>query len=366
MLLDDLKGSAPAKIKAAFLNSFQHLGDNGAALSVIYNGEQLVSLFGGAASTDEAWTSETVVNVFSASKGALAIALHKRLYETNTSINITLGELLQDCSPYVAGTTLSDLLSHTSGLVAFHDEVSDGSLYNFDLMSTLARHESSWFERRSILAYSPFLWGWLVYGVLDALSDGEPIVEGVNYQLDKRYTSVAHLSACKVEHLCYRPSSLNRLMSASGSDMTRSAFLNPITQMVGSNGVSWRQSIVPAANGHTSAHQLAEAYSNFCSSPMSSLAGSELSSGKCATIGTQMRFSAGFMLPQKTQDTMFGTYSNGFGHSGAGGSFGFGDKFHNLSVAYVTNSMGQSLFMDQRGVMLTTEIFKYLGIDPYE
>ena len=365
-MVHNVNGFAPRSIKSAFSDSFARLGDEGAALSVFFKGEEIVSLWGGFSSDQNPWTEDTLVNVFSASKGALAIALLQQLDATGTPLTTLLGDILSHCSPDVAATSLSQLLSHTSGLVAFHDQIGDQELYNYRTMFNHSKQEASWFRGKDTLSYSPFLWGWLVYGVIETLSGGEPEIEGVNYQLDEASRPVAYLSACKAKHEVYRESSLKSLMSPSGSEMTRSAFLNPVTQMVGSNGSSWRQALIPAANGHTSATQLARSYSRFAATSGAQLARAELSSGNCSTVGTSMRFSAGFMLPQQTKDTMFGTVSNGFGHSGAGGSFGFGDSYHELSVSYVTRAMGQSLFMDERGVMITSQIFKYLGIDPYE
>ncbi len=76
-----------------------------------------------------------------------------------------------------------------------------------------------------------------------------------------------------------------------------------------------------------------------------------------------MAFSYGFMRPQGTIDSRFGSVTGGFGHSGAGGSFGFADITHELAVAYVTRSLGQAMLLDQRGVELVGRLYSLLEID---
>ena len=38
-----------------------------------------------------------------------------------------------------------------------------------------------------------------------------------------------------------------------------------------------------------------------------------------------------------------------FGHVGAGGSIGFADPRHGMSMGYVMNQMGKSVLLDERG-----------------
>jgi CubicO group peptidase (beta-lactamase class C family) len=65
-------------VRAAFEANFSSYGEVGAAVHVILDGEPVVDLWGGAADAagTRAWAADTLVNVRSATKGWLALAIH--------------------------------------------------------------------------------------------------------------------------------------------------------------------------------------------------------------------------------------------------------------------------------------------------
>ena len=66
-------------VKDAFANNFAEHGEVGAAVSVYLNGEPVVDLWGGWYDTDRdrAWDRNTLVNVFSTTKGLAAFCAHR-------------------------------------------------------------------------------------------------------------------------------------------------------------------------------------------------------------------------------------------------------------------------------------------------
>ena len=65
-------------VYATFENNFVKHGEVGAAVHVTLNGESVVDLWGGAADTvgSRPWQADTIVNVWSTTKGWLALAMH--------------------------------------------------------------------------------------------------------------------------------------------------------------------------------------------------------------------------------------------------------------------------------------------------
>ena len=62
----------------AFEKNFTRFGDMGAAVHMTLDGQPIVDLWGGAAdgAGTRPWTADTLVNVWSTSKGWLALAMH--------------------------------------------------------------------------------------------------------------------------------------------------------------------------------------------------------------------------------------------------------------------------------------------------
>jgi len=63
-------------LKEAFVENFRSRGDVGAAVSVVVDGRTVVDLWGGDASPGQPWERDTIVNVWSSTKGAVALAAH--------------------------------------------------------------------------------------------------------------------------------------------------------------------------------------------------------------------------------------------------------------------------------------------------
>ena len=53
-----------------------------------------------------------------------------------------------------------------------------------------------------------------------------------------------------------------------------------------------------------------------------------------------------------------------FGHSGAGGSYGFADPEHELAVGYVMNKMSEGVVVDPRSSGIVSSIYPAIGAEP--
>src|SRR5213594_3488571 len=109
------------RLKPLFQENFERLGELGAAVSVWQNGKPILDLYGGFrdAHREKPWMSDTLVLVWSATKGIGSACLLHVLQEHNIDINQRVTEFWPEFAQ--AGKekiTLAQLLSHQAGLCA--------------------------------------------------------------------------------------------------------------------------------------------------------------------------------------------------------------------------------------------------------
>ena len=114
------------RLKPLFDENFEKFGELGAAVSVWQNGKPIVDLYGGFcdAGRERPWTADTVVLVWSATKGigsaCVLHALQQRKIELNRPVAEFWPEFGQADKDKI---TLGQLLSHQAGLCALDQRV---------------------------------------------------------------------------------------------------------------------------------------------------------------------------------------------------------------------------------------------------
>src|SRR6184192_1612757 len=114
------------RLKPLFRENFEKLGELGAAVSVWQNGKQVVDLYGGFCDTDreKPWTTDTIVLVWSATKGIGSASLLHVLQQHKIELDRRVAEFWPEFAQ--AGKhkiTLAQLLSHQAGLCALDRRV---------------------------------------------------------------------------------------------------------------------------------------------------------------------------------------------------------------------------------------------------
>jgi CubicO group peptidase (beta-lactamase class C family) len=135
---------------------------------------------------------------------------------------------------------------------------------------------------------------------------------------------------------------------------------------------------VPAANGITNAVSLSRLYAGLIgtveggpSEPI--LTRAQVDEARTVrTFGADQVFlSVGFPLEQhigqgfwiSSPFALFGGEGS-FGHTGAGGSYGFADPENNLAVGYVMNQMATGMVGDARALRLIQACYQSVGATP--
>ncbi len=144
------------------------------------------------------------------------------------------------------------------------------------------------------------------------------------------------------------------------------------------NRPAWHAAEMPAANGITNAASLSRLYAGLIGTvdggPRTPLL-SEDQINAARTVHTfgpdQVFLSLGFAMEQQIGLGFWisGPFSpfggaGSFGHTGAGGSYGFADPENNLAVGYVMNQMQSGMVGDPRARRLIAACYAAVGATP--
>src|ERR1700694_4423370 len=134
-----------ARLAPLFQENFEKFGELGAAISVWQNGKELLELHGGFrdARREQAWDQNTIVLIWSATKGLGSACLLHVLQEHKIDIEQRVGEFWPEFTQ--AGKekiTLAQLLSHQAGLAVLDRNV---DILDYDaVIEALEKQEPNW------------------------------------------------------------------------------------------------------------------------------------------------------------------------------------------------------------------------------
>ena len=352
-------------VRDALAANFAAGKEIGASVAITLNGETVVDLWGGDA--DEArtrpWTEDTIVNVYSTTKGLGATCAH---------ILVDRGELDLDAPiarywPEFAQAGKESLpvryaLSHRAGLPAIAKTLERETLFDWDAMCAALAEQEPWWEPGSGHGYHAVTYAWLVGEVVRRI-DGRSIGAFFREEVAEPLRLDAHIGFgpeldVRVADTVQAPPPppgqedlLADVLADKGS-MSYLAFANPPAlgpKIV--NTRAWRAAEICSANGHTNARSLARLYGalgaatrgeSFDGGQLVSAATMEQartvqSAGVDKVLKLDNRIALGLMLPSPMRS--FSANPRAFGHAGAGGSLGFCDPENGLSFGYTMNQM---------------------------
>lgn len=367
---------------------FEHLCSEqpqGAAVAVFQHGKPVVNLWAGARDKagSLAWTQQTRVNIFSAGKGLVALAVLQLMAQGRLSADQSIASIWPAFAANGKSTlTVGHVLCHRSGVNAFHDRVADAAIFDLPHVLALLEQESPWWEPGSAQGYSPVLFGWILAEIVRRVSGArsfneyfqQHIAQPLNLQIafgvePAAQQGLADVGAIKGSSPEPGVLQLGRAMKSDPRGVVNRAFTNPMSLMLGTNGEAWRGAEIPAANGQSSALDLATVYASLVHDErvlpeaFKSLCWQEKTRGIDRILQTDMRFSLGFMLSQEGPDRRLGRGSDAFGHAGAGGCLGFADPQYGVGFAFVSNQMAQSLLIDERGQRLINALYNCTALE---
>jgi CubicO group peptidase (beta-lactamase class C family) len=389
------------RLEPLFQENFELFGELGAAVSVWQNGKPLIDLYGGScdAGCEKPWTADTVVLVWSATKGIGSACVLHALQQQKIELNRPAAEFWPEFGQADKDKiTLGQLLSHQAGLCALDQRV---DVVDYDGVIRALEAQAPLWPAGTGHGYHARTFGFLLDELIrritgKTLSDywqenfARPLALdfwiGLPEELNSRVATIYAAKSGKPPE----PAKFYRDLVTPGT-LARKTFtspygLNVISKM---NDPHIRAQPIVSFGGIGSASALAKFYSmlanggeldgqTFFSAKTIEWMTTILSHGIDRVFQIPTAFSAGFMKdsqgaavssppnlkqgrtgdrPSMITRKMFGPSRTSFGHPGAGGAHAFADPENKIAFAYVMNQMGQSVLPNEKSLRLVDAIY---------
>jgi CubicO group peptidase (beta-lactamase class C family) len=377
-------------VREAFIENFRRRKELGAACCVYHRGEKVVDLWGGIRnrSTGEPWEEDTMVLVYSATKGmaglAMALAHSRGMFEYDERVSTYWPEFAQQGKERI---TVRQLLSHQAGLFALDERLDRSIVADPDRLAViLARQKPAW-EPGTRQAYHGITLGFFESELLRRVDPErrtlgrffqEEIADPLGLDFYIRLPEeIPNSRLARLERFSMAEALGNLPLSLALSAMNprsrfRRCLLGSELPEEDREQIYARNLEVPAGGGVGTARAMAQAYSVFATG------GNELGlreetlrqlmappvppvhgfRDECMRV--EVPFSLGFSKPGRENPF---AHPSSFGAPGTGGSFGYADPHANIGYAYVPNRMGAYL-EDPREVALRRAMYRSIG-EPY-
>ena len=392
------------KIKDIFSNSLGSGFETGAALAIEYKGEVIVNLWGGHQDSNKnlEWEENTLINVFSVTKGITAICVSRLIDQGKLDHNQKVSYYWPEygCNGK-EDTIVSDFLCHRAGMFGFQNGMPKGSWQNWQNFVNHLEAQTPYNAPGSSQGYHALTYGWLV-GELFRRVDGRTVGEYFQEEIAIPHDIDFHIglqkedfSRCadmlmldfiqnieQVKFLKFFPNLiLPTKIKTLKSALLKGDFLEAFQRREEDgidfpNSDDWRLAEIPSANGHGTAKSLAKLYgilSNISSRTENSILSRDTlelaitphSSGPDSVLfGADIKFGLGFELEGgiATAGSIFNNeHSKMFGHAGVGGAVAFGDLDSNLGYGFVCNQQHDLRKIYQTNNQITKELYSLVA-----
>lgn len=366
------------RVRDVFAKNFIEDVEVGASVCVVHQGETVVDLWGGFRDPggQVPWSQDTLVNVYSTTKGIAALAFATLVEEGLIGYDDPVSTHWPELEAARGGLTVGALLAHQGGLCGVDAPISVADLYDWEgMIARLERQQPHW-EPGTAAGYHAVLWGYLPGELARRLTGrtlGQLLRERISIPLDADF----HLGLAPGEH--------HRVAAMIGPNRARIqpdpalflgmrmpplypiALQNPVIRPYqDASSSEWRSAEIAAANGQANARGIARVYAAFADgrgagiladATLDALLRERVGLAEDLVLGRPVRRGAGVIL---NTEEMFGPSPTAWGHSGAGGSIGFADPATGTGFGYVMNQMQNNFDNDTRGGRLLRAFYACL------
>ena len=354
-------------VREAFAANFERPGDYqelGAALAVYHRGRLVADLWGGWAdrARTRPWRRDTLINVWSATKGAVAVAVARLVDQGRLRYEDRVADHWPEFAQAgKAGVTVGQIMSHQAGLPGFAEPTGlDDQLDWQGCIGKLERQTPAWPPGQAS-SYHAMTYGWLAGELIRRVSGRSPgafLAEEIAGPIAADlFIGLPEALEPRVAEIVGPSNPPDPTLLAALPPEALMALTNPAQDPEIPNRRAWRAAQVPAANGHASAQGLARLYAAIVFDgldgvPLLSPTGRGRMLKRAAPDGRIDRFlgftdcwAMGMVL---NTPGVYGDNPSAYGHSGWGGSFGCADPDTGVAIGYVCNRMGPELVGDPR------------------
>jgi CubicO group peptidase (beta-lactamase class C family) len=343
----------------------------GAAFAAVRDGEVIVNIWGGWVDRAQtrAWEETTLAPVFSTTKGVTAIVmalLHDRGvldYDAPVaSVWPAFGAHGKD------RVTIAQALAHQAGVPGFLERIDpDLWLDPPAAAEAVAALEPLW-PPGTASGYHPLTWGYIhaetvmraggrSIGTILREDICEPL--GIDFHIGTPASEQARITEIR------KPSRAGDFGEI--TPPRKAAFFTPWATTK-RDSQHWREIEVPSANGIGTALGVARLY-EICATS-GSIGASRVLSQEAFDALTKRRWLGDDLVLPFTMDWRTGIIGNSnriygpspeaYGHSGSGGSCGFGDPVTGVSAGYVMNKQSHHIMADPRALRLIEALYASL------
>ncbi|PWI13545.1 EstA family serine hydrolase [Streptomyces sp. Act143] len=372
-----------AAVRTAFEENFRDRGELGAAVAVTAGGRLVVDLWGGWADSARTrpWERDTLVNVWSTSKGPTALCAHvladRGLLDLDAPVAAYWPEFAAAGKEKVL---VRHLLSHRSGLSGLREPHSLQELYDWEFTTRRLAVTEPWWEPGTRSGYHALTYGFLVGEVVRRVSGLLPgaflrreVTGPLGIDFGIGLPESEYGRAAELEHMAPVANTEQDAAAAQLPPLALAALANPPVGAADANSPQWRAAEIPAANGHGTARAVAQLYGVFAGrgtydghrvlSPEAAERVRE-GQGSCRDLvlggglGRDTEVALGLWLSGESGS--YGPNPRAFGHDGFGGSCGLADPEAGVSLGYVMNRMGPRIADDPRKTALVDALYSTL------
>jgi len=345
-------------VKEAFKANWEGY-EVGASYAVVYNGQSVVDIWAGYLDIEgkKPWKRDTMVNVYSTTKGMGALAVAILADEGGLDYNERVVRYWPEFGAEgKQEVTVGQLLSHQAGVCGLSEKITVEDLYDWNKMVRLLAAQKPHWKPGTASGYHAVVWGFL---------SGELIKRISGKTLGTYFHEKVAKSLGADFFIGLPDSEMNRVGAIIGPNRGRIpqkkidnppempplyaiSLLNPnIRPYKDASSYAWRKAEIAAANGQANARGIARIYGaqanggeidgiRIISKKGIDRAVQEEINGIDLVTGRFSRFARGFSL---NAEGGYGPNDRSFGHAGAGGSIGFADPDAKIGVGYAMNQM---------------------------
>jgi CubicO group peptidase (beta-lactamase class C family) len=354
----------------------------GAAITVRIGERLVVDLWGGHRDADrrEPWQRDTLVNVWSTGKGAVALCAAMLADRGLLDMDAPVARYWPEfAAAGKADIPVRYLLSHRAGLAGLREPTSVEDLYDWKVITERLAATEPWWEPGTASGYHAMTFGYLVGEVIRRIT-GTTVGAMLRAEVAGPLEADFHIGLPDTEHgrvatLVQPPPedlSERAMLFAQLAPVAIATLANPMLSADSANLAPWRRAEIPAANGHASARGIAAVYNVLAQ--RGSVGGHRyLSAGQVERVREGqgsgpdlvlapalggMATEMGLGLLRSGHDRHYGPNPDAIGHDGFGGSFGLADPEAGVAIGYAMNLMGHHILDDPRKMTLIEAVYR--------
>src|SRR5271166_6109991 len=165
------------RVREVFVENFGSRGELGAAVAVTIDNRPVVDLWGGFTDPSRSvqWARDTIVNVYSTTKGLTAIAAHRLVDQGRLDLDSPVVKYWPEFAQKGKDKLpVRMLLNHQAGLPAIRAPLPDDAPFVWDKMAAALAAEKPWWIPGTRHGYHAFSYGWLVGEVIRRITGVTP------------------------------------------------------------------------------------------------------------------------------------------------------------------------------------------------